>query len=101
MNLTQMQFDAEEFKIMFLFEQLASLIAKKSRLHKVMFLVEGKVKEQARCLFEQFNLKTMEASDPNTNIVLSKLLEDFQVLSSFAGSSTTALEAPSNSKDSF
>ena len=86
MNSIQAQLKAEESKIALLLEQLASSIAKKSYLRKVMILTEGKVKEQACCLSEQLDLEIMKASDLNTSVILFGLLEDFQVLSFFAGS---------------
>ena len=66
-----------------------------------MTLAEGKAKEQTCCLSEQLDLEAVKTSNPNINIVLSGSLEDFQVLSSFAGSSATALKAPGNSRGSF
>ena len=77
MNSTQAQLNAKNFKIALLSKRLASSIAKKSRLRKVMILAEGKVKKQAYYLFKQLNLKATEAGNLNINIVLSGLLEDF------------------------
>ena len=67
----------EESKIALLFKQLILLIIKKSRLRKVIILAEGKAKEQGHYLFKQLNLEIVEASNPNTSVVLSRLLEDF------------------------
>ena len=91
----------EEFKIALLFKQLTSLIVKKSYLRKIITLAEEKTKKQTHYLSKQLDLKAAEANNFNTNIILSGSLKDFQILSFLAGSSTTALEAPGNSKGSF
>ena len=101
MDSTQVQLNIKESKIALLSKQLISSIVKKFCLRKIIILAEGKIKEQTRYLSKQLNLKIIKTGNPNINIILSGSLENFQVLSFFAGFFITVLKISSNSRGSF